>query len=56
MYFVYIKDFETTPWKKRPGVRAISDLRAFAKIKRERGESKSSPRYTPVSRLSDGSL
>ena len=37
MYFVYIKDFETKPWKKRPGVRAISDLRAFAKNKKGAG-------------------
>ena len=28
--------------------------RELAQIKRERGESKSSPRWTPVSRLSDG--
>ena len=41
---------------KRPGIPPARFFESQPKIKRERGEKDSSPRYTPVSRLSDGSL
>jgi len=36
-YFVDGEDFETQHWNKRPGIRVIGDLRAFAKNKKGAG-------------------
>ena len=46
-YFVYGKGFETQHWNKRPDIREISDLRAFAKNKKGAGRRLAfAPLYT----------
>ena len=55
-YFVYVKELITQSCGKRSAELPADQIESLSRIKRERGESKSSPRWTPVSRLSDGLL
>ena len=50
---MYAEEFITMTWGKRSADLPADQIESLPKIKRERGEFVS-PRYTPVSRLSDG--
>ena len=53
---MYVEELITKNYGKRSADLPADQNESLPKIKRERGEDLLSPRYTPVSRLSDGSL